>query len=190
MARYTGPRNKYLKKFGLIPEAPQKYGKRRRRRKVSDYGIRLKEKQKLKFIYGILERQFRRYFEKAREDTQNTQQLLLQFLECRLDNVLYRLGFTKTRRQARQLVNHGHVLVNDKKVDICSYNVKTGQMITLKPKSLEIPFVQESLKKTKPSELPAWLERKGPVARVKQMPDQEALRTDIDVSLIVEYYSR
>lgn len=190
LARYTGPQNKYLKKFGLLPEPPQKFGRRKRRRKVSDYGIRLKEKQKLKFIYGVLERQFRRYFEKARENPRNTQELLLQFLECRLDNVLYRLGFAKTRRQARQLVNHGHVLVDDGKVDICSYNVKIGQVITVRSKSLKIPFVQESLKEAKPSRLPVWLERKGPVARVKKLPEQEDLRTDIDVSLIVEYYSR
>lgn len=188
MARYTGPKKKYLKKFGLLPESPQE--PRRRRKKVSDYGIRLREKQKLKFIYGVLERQFHRYFAKALEDPQNTGEVLLRFLECRLDNVLYRLGFAKTRSQSRQLVNHGHVIVDGKKVDIPSYNIKAGQVISLKPKSLEIPLVVESLKETKPKNLPTWLERKGPVGKVKRLPTKEDLRTDIDISLIVEYYSR
>lgn len=192
MARYTGPRKKYLKKFGLLPESPQeqKGRPRRRTRKISDYGIRLREKQKLKFIYGILERQFRRYFKKALADKQNTEEVLLRLLECRLDNVVYRLGFAKTRRQARQLVNHGHITVDDKKVDIPSYNIKANQIITLRPKSLTIPFVHESLKEVKPEKLPSWLERKGPVGKVKKLPEKEDLRTDIDISLIVEYYSR
>lgn len=192
MARYTGPKKKYLKKFGLLPESPQeqKARPRRRTRKISDYGIRLREKQKLKFIYGILERQFRRYFKKALADKQNTEEVLLRLLECRLDNVVYRLGFAKTRRQARQLVNHGHITVDDKKVDIPSYNIKANQIITLRPKSLTIPFVHESLEEVKPEKLPSWLERKGPVGKVKKLPEKEDLRTDIDISLIVEYYSR
>ena len=193
MARYTGPKKKYLKKFGLLPESPQEEktkARGKRRRKISDYGIRLREKQKLKFIYGVLERQFRRYFEKALRNPQNTGKILLSLLECRLDNVLYRLGFTKTRRQARQLVTHGHVLVDGKKVDIPSYNVKKGQTITLKQDSLAIPLVQESLKDNKLEQLASWLERKGPVGRVKKIPEKDDLRVDIDISLIVEYYSR
>jgi len=174
-----------------LPESPsEQKGKKRRARKISDYGIRLREKQKLKFIYGVLERQFRRYFKKALSDPQNTEEVLLRLLECRLDNVVYRLGFAKTRNQARQFVNHGHILIDDKKVDIPSYNIKAGQIITLKSKSLEIPSVQESLKETKPDKLPPWLERKGPVGKVKKLPEKDDLRTDIDISLIVEYYSR
>lgn len=191
MARYTGPKKKYLKKFGLLPESPQEEsGKHRRRRKISDYGLRLREKQKLKFIYGVLERQFRRYFEKAAKDPQNTEEVLIRLLECRLDNVAYRLGFAKTLSQARQLVNHGHMLVDGKKVDIPSYNIKVGQLVTLNAKALDIPFVRESLKETKPANVPVWLERKGPIGKVKRLPEKEDLRTDIDISLIVEYYSR
>lgn len=178
-----------------MPESPQEEKtkgrtKGKRRRKISDYGIRLREKQKLKFIYGVLERQFRRYFEKALKNPKDTGKVLLSLLECRLDNVLYRLGFAKTRRQARQLVTHGHVLVDDKKVDIASYNVKKGQIITLKQDSLTIPLVQESLKDNKPEQLAGWLERKGPVGRIKRVPEKDDLRVDIDISLIVEYYSR
>ncbi len=195
MARYTGPKKKYLKKFGLLPESPQEAKTKirtrtRRKRKLSEYGIRLQEKQKLKFIYGVLERQFRRYFEKALKNPQDTGKVLLSLLECRLDNVVYRLGFAKTRRQARQLVTHGHVLVDEKKVDIASYNVKKGQIITLKQNSLAIPLVQESLKEVKPEQLASWLERKGPIGRVKKIPEKDDLRVDIDISLIVEYYSR
>lgn len=189
MARYTGPRIKYKRRFKLLPESPAGESHRDRRRK-SDYGIRLEEKQKLKFIYGVLERQFRRYFARAIQESQNTGQVLLQLLETRLDNVVYRLGFARTRPQARQLVTHGHVLVDERKVDIPSYNVKVGQTITLVPPTLENLQVQEAMQKSSPDDLPAWLKRKGPVGKVGRLPKDKDLRDDIDINLIIEHYSR
>ena len=206
MARYVGPKCRLCRRIGerlmlkgercATPKCPLEEGasppgqRFTRRRKLSDYSLRLQEKQKAKHIYGILEQQFHRFFTQAKKAPGKTGETLLQLLERRLDNVVYRLGFAKTLSQARQLVNHGHVIVDDKKVDIPSYNIKVGQFITLNAKALDIPFVQESLKETKPANIPAWLERKGPVGKVKRLPEKEDLRTDIDISLIVEYYSR
>lgn len=175
----------------MLPESPPTPGRTKRRRKrLSDYGIRLREKQKLKFIYSVSERQFRRYFDKARRNPKNTELVLLQLLETRLDNVIYRLGFAKSRRQARQLINHGHVLTDDKKVDIPSYNIEAGQVITLKTKSLNLPLVTTAIKEVKTDALPTWLSRQGLVGRVSHLPKANEVRSDIDVHLIVEYYSR
>lgn len=189
MSRHTGPTTKYKKRFGLLPESPQEKGGRRRRRK-SDYGVRLDEKQKLKFIYDITEKQFRRYFQKASQQPANTGEILLRQLETRLDNVVYRMRFANTRPQARQYVNHGHVLVDGEKVDIPSYNVGVGQMVTLKSQILENPQVEELSGKLEPQDLPGWIERKGPVGRVARLPEEEDLRDDIDINLIIEFYSR
>ncbi len=186
MSRYTGPITKKLRRFKLLPESPTET----RGRRKSAYGVRLEEKQKLKFIYGVSEKQFRRYFSQAQKNPTNTGIILLQQLELRLDNVVYRLGFAKTRRAARQLVNHGHVLVDDQRVDIPSYRVNVGQTVTLKPQSLENAFVQEQLKGTKPEEFPNWITRKGPVGMIKSLPGADDLRDDIDLQLIIEYYSR
>lgn len=186
MARYTGPRKKYEKRFGLLPGVQARAVRRRK----SDYGIRLDEKQKLKFIYGVTERQFRRYFEMASRDPANTGEVLLRQLEMRLDNVVYRMGFARTRRQARQLVNHGHVLVDGSKVDIPSYNVKVGQTVTLKATTLENPQVKEYFEKVKQEDLPSWIRRKGPVGKVERLPEGKDLRSDVDVNLIAEFYSR
>lgn len=185
MSRYTGPRKKKLRKFEMISKAAPT-----RPRKISDYGIRLREKQKLRFIYGVSERQFRRYLDKARQNPKSTEAILLQLLETRLDNIVYRLGLAKTRNHARQLVNHGHVQVDGKKVDIPSYTAKTGQVITLKSQSLKSALVVEALKEVQPSNLPTWLSRKGPIGKVDHLPREDELRSDIDVRLIVEYYSR
>lgn len=189
MSRYTGPRTKYKKRFKLLPESPQEKGHRRRRRK-SDYGVRLDEKQKLKFIYDITEKQFRRYFKRARQQPADTGETLLRQLEMRLDNVVYRLEFASTRPQARQLVNHGHVLVNGEKVDIPSYNVGVGETVTLKPATLENPQVEELSEKLEAQDLSDWVERKGPVGKVARLPEDKDLRDDIDINLIIEFYSR
>ena len=191
MARYTGAVIKKKKRFGLLAESPvEEKGKRKFTKRKSPYGIRLEEKQKLKFIYGLLERQFRRYYNQARKNPSNTGVILMQLLEQRLDNVVYRLGFAATRRAARQLVCHGHIRVNDQKVDIPSYNVQVGDLITLKPKALEFVDVQKVLEETKEENTPGWLARKGPVGTVKSLPGEDDLRSDIDLQLIIEYYSR
>lgn len=189
MARYAGPKKKKMRKFGLLPESPAAV-KGKRQRRLSDYGLRLREKQKLKFVYGVLERQFRKYFNKSSRDPQNTGLVLLQKLERRLDNVVYRLGFANSRAQSRQLVRHGHIEVNGQKVDIPSYQLCEGETITLRPQSLKIPLVEESLKASKSDDLPGWLQRKGAVGRLSRLPGREEVDVDIDEQLVIEYYSR
>ena len=206
MARYTGPKNRLARRegidFGLktvgskahagllrrlnIP--PGMHGSRGRR-KPSDYGLQLREKQKMKRMYGILERQFRRIFEKARKWKGNTGEKLIEFLERRLDNVIYRLELAPTRAMARQLVGHGHVQVEGQRVSIPSYLVKTGQVIVLKPRAMEIPAVKKMLEE-KTFKTPEWLERKGPVGKVLRAPVRSDVSEDISEQLIVEFYSR
>ena len=162
------------------------------RRKVSEYGLQLKEKQKTKFIYGVLEKQFRRYFEMASNKKGVTGDNLLQILESRLDNVVFRLGFASTRPQARQMVTHGLFEVNGNKVDIPSYLVKEGDVITLKENKKNNPVIKENIETNRKMVVPAWLERdfdnlSGKVIRL-------AAREDIDIPveehLIVELYSK
>lgn len=199
MARYTGPRNKLTRREGVELFNKQKSVLERRsappgqqatrgRRKVSPYGVRLREKQKVKRLYGVLERQFSRYMREARKAKGQTGALLLQILERRLDNTVYRLGLAKTRPFARQLVTHGHVIVNNKKVDIPSYSVSVGDVITLKPKVLENPDIKLLLQD--PPTTPEWLSKKGPVGKVERLPERDDVLMDIDEQLIVEYYSR
>lgn len=171
----------------MVP--PGQHGPKGARTRRSDYGMQLREKQKTKRIYGIMERQFRRYFEKATQFRGATGERLLQLLESRLDNVVYRLGFTPSRTMARQLVGHGHVLVAGYRVNLPSYQVQPGQEVTLDDRALNIPAVQTRLQDhDAPS--PTWLSRQGAVGRVERLPD----RTDIDIpvneQLIVEFYSR
>lgn len=187
MARLTGPTKKIKRKYGMLPESPAQV---RTRRKVSDYGLRLREKQKVKFIYGVLERQFRNYFSKASKNPKNTGLVLLQLLESRLDNAVYRLGFAKTRAQARQLTNHGNIWVNGKKVDIPSYNIKVGDVIEVSPKAAKFDFVLKSVSETKSESLPEWLERKALAGKVKRLPNRDEIPFDIDEKLVIEYYSR
>ena len=189
MSRYTGPSTKKDRRFGLLPESPTEVKKPYRRRK-SNYGIQLEEKQKLRHIYGLQEKQFRRYFRQAQKQPSNTGYVLLQQLECRLDNIVYRLGFVKTRRAARQLVAHGHVRVNDRKVDIPSYLVKIGEVITLTDTARSNVFIKEMIETTKDEQVAEWLKRKSGVGVVESLPVPDQLRQDIDLQLIVEYYSR
>ena len=162
------------------------------RTKISDYGLQLREKQKVKRIYGVLERQFRKYFKEAQKRKGVTGELLLQFLERRLDNVVYRLGFAVNRRQARQLVNHGHILVNGRRVNIPSYRVKEGDIIEVKEESRKIPFIDENLSKVEHRGVPEWLELNAEAYRGKvlSLPTREQIPLDVKEHLIVELYSK
>ena len=175
-----------LEKKGAV--APGQHGLKMRRR-LSEYGVQLREKQKAKRTYGVLERQFRRYFKKAFKKRGVTGEALLQLLELRLDNVVYRLGFVPSRSVARQLVHHGHILVDGKKVDIPSYQVKPGQVINLNPKAMKIEVVKKSLAEKK-KEIPSWLQKKAAVGKIIRLPTREEIGADIAEQLIVEYYSR
>lgn len=201
MARYTGPKHKLSRREGynLFGSTSRSLERRlnvppgaqgqRRRRKESEYGMQLREKQKVKRIYGMLERQFRRFFEMAGRQRGATGEVLLQLLERRLDNVVYRLGFARTRPMARQLVNHGHVLVNGKKVDVGSYLVRPGETVQMTEKAAEIPGVQEALAE-RAGGVPAWLSRDGGIGRVLRLPEREEVEPGISEQLIVEFYSR
>ncbi len=162
------------------------------RTKISDYGIQLREKQKVKRIYGVLEKQFRKYFKEAQKKKGVTGELLLQFLELRLDNIVYRLGFASNRRQARQFVNHGHILVNGRVVDIPSYRVKAGDVIEVKESSRKIPFIEENISKVEHRGIPNWLELEPENFRGKvlSIPSREEIPLDVKEHLIVELYSK
>lgn len=207
MARYTGPKFRLdrregtnlmlkgkrsasqkhpLNKKGAVP--PGQHGPKGAARKVSDYGYQLREKQKVKRMYGILERQFRRYYEKAAKQKGATGETLLRLLETRLDNIIYRLGLTHSRAQARQLTSHGHVLVNGKRVNIPSYAVKVGDVISLKDKANNFVFVKEA--SSEDEKLPEWLERKALVGKVARLPEREEIASEISEQAIVEFYNR
>jgi len=166
---------------------------RRARRKVSDYGRQLREKQKVRRIYGVYERQFRRYFRQAVQAKGMTGTALLQLLERRLDNVVYRMGLASSRAQARQLVTHGHIMVNGHKVDIASYSVRPGDVITVKERSRKSPYFKELAedfgKKQTP---PKWLSVNPDdmTATVVALPEREDIDITINEQLIVEFYSR
>jgi len=210
MGRYIGPWVKLDRRFGVVVSGkksasrvlhrrnfpPGQHGRiKGRRRKLTEYGVRLMEKQKLKFLYGGLrEKQFRRYFDMAAKSKENTGEVLLQLLERRLDNVVYRLGFATTRRQARQLVAHGHVLVNGNKVDIPHYKVEPGDVIEIKQSSRDIPFLRENLENVDPRSVPDWLELdkdnfRGKVLKLPQNVAQY-LEVPVNVQYIIEFYSK
>lgn len=202
MARYTGPKQRLQRRIGedlnlktnalktakRINIVPGQHGHKRSRR-LSDYGIQLKEKQKVKYIYGVLEKQLKKMFAMAATSPLGTGFALLTFLERRLDNVVYRLGWAPTRAAARQLVNHNHVLVNSKKMNIPSYLVKVEDVIELKKESTNIPAVA-AVFNNEGHEVPEWLERKHNLAKVVRFPERDEIDGKIDEQLIVEYYSR
>lgn len=161
-------------------------------RKLSDYGVQLREKQKVRKIYGLLEREFRRYFYEAERKKGITGEILLQFLETRLDNMVYRMGFTPNRREARQLVNHGHFLVNGKKVDIPSYEIKSGYFIEVKESSRNVPEVIDSISKAEHRGIPPWVEVDSANMRGKvlHIPTREEIQLPVQEQLIVELYSK
>jgi small subunit ribosomal protein S4 len=169
---------------------PGQHGQRRP--KHSDYGVQLREKQKAKRIYGILEKQFRNYFEKADRMKGKTGDNLLILLERRLDSVVYKLGFTQTRRESRQVVRHGHFLVNGRKVNIPSFLVKAGDVVELREKSRKIPSVNEALDAVVRKGIPAWLEldRGSFRGAVKAIPGRSDIQEPIQEQLIVELYSK
>ncbi|MCS7206971.1 MAG: 30S ribosomal protein S4 [Dehalococcoidia bacterium] len=208
MGRYTGPVCRLCRQIGeklflkgdkcYTPKCPVERRRRSpgmhiaRRRKLSDYGLRLREKQKAKYLYGLLERQFRKYVETARRQKGETGQALLRLLERRLDNVVFRLGFADSRRQARQLVRHGHILVNGKPIDIPSYLVKVGDTVTWRESSRGMPLAQALLQNGPKRTVPAWLslEREHLTGKVLSLPQPADLDVQIDTRLIVEFYSR
>jgi small subunit ribosomal protein S4 len=170
--------------------APGQHGQRQR--KLADYGVQLREKQKLKRIYRVLERQFRSYFKEAVRRKGVTGEILLQLLEQRLDNVVYRLGFGLSRRQARQLVNHGHFLVNGKKVNIPSYQVRPGDTIAVAESSKKAGAITEALASTGGRRTPEWLtiDVNGMSGQVVAVPTRTQIDTQVNEALIVEFYSR
>lgn len=200
MARYTGPKDRLSRREGAdlfgkgtrltrLNVPPGVHGPKGVRRNVSQYGRQLREKQKVKRIYGILEKQFRRYVDSALKTRGNTGEALLKLLETRLDNIVYRLGFAPTRPFARQLVSHRHVMVSGKRVNIPSYRVKVGDTISLSAKALQIPVVKNLLE-NKGYKTPSWLEKKAAVGRVKAEPVREDITEPISEQDIVEFYSR
>lgn len=199
MARYTKAKDRLSRREGVdlfgkgakltrLNVTPGQHGPKGYR-SSSQYGKQLREKQKVKRIYGVLEKQFRRYVLEALKSKGNTGEALLVELEKRLDNVVYRLGFAPTRPMARQLVNHGHVMVDSKKVDIPSYQVKIGQTIALKAKALEIPAVKKLVANEEIS-IPKWLVRKAAVGQVKKDPVRDDIIEPVFEQDIVEFYSR
>lgn len=200
MARTTGPKDKLSRREGVdlfgkgqkltrLNIFPGQHGPKGGYKKTSQYGKQLREKQKVKRIYGILEKQFRRYVNESFKSRGNTGEALLVSLEKRLDNIVYRLGFAPTRPMARQLVSHRHVLVDGKKVNIPSFSVKVGQTISLSKKAIETPVVKKLLGLSE-VQIPAWLERKAAVGIVKKEPTREDIVEPIFEQDIVEFYSR
>ncbi len=164
----------------------------KRRRKESEYGLQLREKQKAKFIYGVLEKQFRRYYERALRMPGITGENLMTLLESRLDNVVFRLGFARTRKEARQTVRHGHFTVNGKRVDIPSYLVKAGDVVAVGEKYRDLLPIKEALIQSERFEVPGWLEVdiEKLSGNVLSLPTREQISTDIQEQLIVELYSK
>ena len=165
---------------------------KRQRRNESEYGRQLREKQKAKFIYGVLEKQFRGYYQKALKLEGITGDNLMALLETRLDNVVFRLGFARTRKEARQTVRHGHITVNGQRVDIPSYRVKAGDVIAVAPKAKDLLPIKEALISSEHMTVPAWLEIdiEKLQGQVLQVPSRDQIDLDIDAQLIVELYSK
>lgn len=201
MARYIGPKTKIARKFGEPIYGADKYferknyppgshGANRRRRKLSEYGIQLKEKQKAKYTYGVLEKQFSNLFKKAQATKGVTGEALLQLLECRLDNVVYRMGISPTRAGARQLVSHRHIVVNGINVSIPSYSVRPGDVISVREKSKALEVIQDSLAVGRPGS--SWLEWDSEklAGKFLNLPERSEIPENIKEQLIVELYSK
>ncbi|WP_100331859.1 30S ribosomal protein S4 [Bacillus xiapuensis] len=200
MARYTGPSWKLSRRLGISlsgtgkelekrPYAPGQHGPNQRK-KLSEYGLQLQEKQKLRHMYGVTERQFRNLFNKAGKMNGVYGENFMILLECRLDNLVYRLGLARTRRQARQLVNHGHILVDGQRVDIPSYQVKPGQTIAVREKSQNLDIIKEAIEVN--NFVPEYLtfDADKLEGTFNRLPERSELPAEINESLIVEFYSR
>jgi len=161
-------------------------------RKLSDYGVQLREKQKVRKIYGLLERQFRRYFYEAERRKGITGEILLQLVESRLDNIVYRMGFAPNRRRARQLISHGHIVVNGKEINLPSYQVKEGDSVSVKDSSRDMPEIIDSLSKVEHRGIPAWVEVDSVnyTGKVLRIPSRDEIQLPIQEQLIVELYSK
>jgi small subunit ribosomal protein S4 len=203
MARYTGPKSRISRRYGVALFGPSKslerknyppgmHGPKGSRRKQSDYATALAEKQKLRYQYGLMERQFRRYFETALRKRGVTGETLLQMLETRLDNIVYRLGFANSRGSARQLVAHGHVTVNNRKVNVSSYNVKAGDVIAIKDKPGSRRLVTRNLELTQIQPVPDWLvaDKDQFQGKIMRIPSREEIAPIVNEQLVVELYSR
>jgi len=205
MARYTGPRDKISRRFGVPLFGPSKALERRsyppgmhggirggRRTKKSDYALALAEKQKLRFQYGVLEKQFRRYFAEAQRLPGVTGTQLIQLLEMRLDNIIYRFGLANTRAGARQFVNHGHVLVNGRRVDIPSYNVKPGDQVSVRDNPRSKQLALRGLDLTQAAAACEWLvlDRDNLSGTVSRIPERDEVDPMVNEQLVVELYSR
>ena len=200
MARYTGPTNKLFRNYGVKDLSNRKLTSSMRqtasgqhgavRKKLSEYALHLNEKQKIRLTYLVSEKQFAKYYTEATRRKGVTGTLLLQLLESRLDNVLFRSGFGVTRSQSRQIVNHGHVLVNGKKVDIPSYLVKAGDVITVRSKSSD--FIKSVIESIDVACAPAWMtiDRDALKITFDRMPEREELDPDFKEQLVIEYYSK
>jgi small subunit ribosomal protein S4 len=199
MARYTGPKDRLSRREGFdlfgkgakltrLTVPPGVHGPRGVRR-ISQYGKQLREKQKIKRLYGLMERQFKRYVNKALKSKGNTGEVLFSLLERRLDNTVFRLGFAPTRPSARQLVSHKHVYVDGRSVNIPSYQVKPGETITLSGVSLEIPSIKKLLE-DKDFKVPSWLKRRAAAGKVVSLPKREDITELLSEQDVVEFYSR
>ncbi|MBQ0164063.1 MAG: 30S ribosomal protein S4 [Bacteroidaceae bacterium] len=201
MARYIGPKSRIARRFGEAIFGPDKVLAKRnfppgqhgnsRRRKTSEYGVMLAEKQKAKYTYGVLEKQFRNLFDKAAAATGITGELLLQALECRLDNIVFRLGIAPTRAAARQLVNHKHIVVDGKVVNIASYSVKPGQIVGVRERSKSLEVIADALAGFNHSKY-AWIEwdEASKSGKLLHKPEREDIPENIKEQLIVELYSK
>lgn len=200
MGKYNGPKDRLSRREGVdlfgkgakltrLNVLPGVHGPKGIIKKQSQYGKQLREKQKVKRIYGILEKQFRIYIEKALKSKSNTGETLLSLLERRLDNVVYKLGFAESRPMARQLVSHRHVLVNGKKLNIPSYHTEIGDVISLTPKILEISNIKRIVE-IEDYEVPSWLVRKATIGKVNSEPKRSDITEIVSEQDIVEFYSR
>lgn len=203
MARYTGPKTKISRRYGVLihgsPKAfenknypPGQHGPKGSRRKLSDYALALAEKQKLRFQYGVLERQFRRYFHRADSTRGVTGEILLQLLETRLDNVVQKMGFAKTIQAARQMVSHGHVSVNGRKTNASSMNLKAGDTVAIKQSERSKRLANKFLDQTSAVTPPDWLlvEKENLSGKVVRIPTREDINPIVNEQLVVELYSR
>lgn len=202
MARYTGPTTRISRRFGVHLLGSAKALERRNyppgqhgpksRRKVSEYSVGLGEKQKLRYVYGLLERQFRRTFEIAKRERGVTGERFMQLLETRLDSVVYLLGIAKSRAAARQFVNHGHIRVNGRKLDISSYSVKPGDEVEVKNAPASRQFATRNLEENRIRNVPGWLTLNAEAfkATVVRLPKRDEMDQNINEQLIVEFYSR
>ena len=201
MARYRGPKHRLARRAGknILEKTSESLTRRlnippgmhavRSRRRVSEYGIQLREKQVAKRTYNLLEKQFRKYYDVAKKVKGKTGEKLLQMLETRLDNVVYRLGFAPSRNMARQLVSHRHISINGKVVNIPSYKIKVNEVVSIGDKAMKIPSVAKLLENENFKVLD-WLERKANSGKVNAIPTRDQIPTDVNEQLIVEFYSK